>query len=51
LPATRGWPYGRLVAETIDAITGATSTSNAVLSILNRVLSDNLPEVEVAVNG
>ena len=43
--------YGAAGGETIDAITGATSTSNAVLSILNRVLSDNLPEVEVAVNG
>ncbi len=43
--------YGADSAEQIDAITGATSTSNAVIAILNAVLSEKLPEVEVAING
>lgn len=43
--------YGADGGDRIDAITGATSTSNAVIRILNRVLSETLPEVEVAING
>ncbi len=35
----------------IDAITGATSTSNAVMRILNQLLDDTISKLEVANNG
>ena len=40
--------YGDEVDDQIDAITGATSTSNAVLRILNQLLNDAVSKLEGA---
>ncbi len=37
--------------DRLDAITGATGTSNSVLNILNNVLDEKIRELEVALNG
>lgn len=42
--------YGAAGGDQLDAITGATSTSNAVLSILNQVLTEKIIPLEVALN-
>lgn len=42
--------YGEDGGGQIDAITGATSTSNAVLTILNDLLVETIGEMEVAGN-
>ena len=43
--------YGEQGGGQIDAITGATSTSNSVLRILNQLLDDTVSKLEVADNG
>ncbi len=43
--------YGEQGGGQIDAITGATSTSNAVMRILNGLLQDTVSKLEVADNG
>lgn len=43
--------YGEQGGGQIDAITGATSTSNAVIRILNELLHDTVSRLEVADNG
>ena len=43
--------YGEDGGNQIDAITGATSTSNAVLNILNDLLDNTVSKMEVANNG
>ncbi len=43
--------YGEDGENKIDAITGATSTSNAVLKILNELLKETVSNLEVADNG
>ena len=42
--------YGTEGENQIDAITGATSTSNAVLRILNQLLEDTISKLEEAAN-
>ena len=42
--------YGESGESKIDAITGATSTSNAVLRILNQLLEDTISKLEEAAN-
>lgn len=42
--------YGETGGNQIDAITGATLTSNSVMRILNQVLSDTVSKLEVAGN-
>jgi Na+-transporting NADH:ubiquinone oxidoreductase subunit C len=43
--------YGEQGGGQIDAITGATSTSNSVMRILNQLLHDTVSKLEVADNG
>lgn len=43
--------YGLAGGDQLDAITGATSTSNAVLRILNNLIEQKIAELEVALNG
>jgi Na+-transporting NADH:ubiquinone oxidoreductase subunit C len=43
--------YGQNGDTEIDAITGATSTSNAVMRILNQLLDETVSKLEVANNG
>ncbi len=43
--------YGEQGGGQIDAITGATSTSNSVLRILNQLLFDTVSKLEAADNG
>lgn len=43
--------YGAAGGDQLDAITGATGTSNSVLSIVNDVLAGAIRELEVALNG
>ena len=43
--------YGQQESGQIDAITGATLTSNSVMRILNNLLQDTLSKLEVADNG
>ncbi len=43
--------YGEQGGGQIDAITGATSTSNAVIRILNGLLQDTVSKLEAADNG
>jgi Na+-transporting NADH:ubiquinone oxidoreductase subunit C len=43
--------YGEDGGGQLDAITGATFTSNAVLRILNQLLDDTISKLEVANNG
>ncbi len=43
--------YGSDGGDQLDAITGATGTSNAVLNILNDLLDETISELEVALNG
>jgi Na+-transporting NADH:ubiquinone oxidoreductase subunit C len=43
--------YGEQGGGQVDAITGATSTSNSVLRILNQLLDDTVSKLEVSDNG
>lgn len=43
--------YGADGGDQLDAITGATSTSNAVLRILNNLIDQKIQELEVALDG
>ncbi len=43
--------YGPAGGDQLDAITGATSTSNAVLRILNNLIDQKIAELEVALDG
>ena len=43
--------YGNQGGSQIDAITGATLTSNSVMRILNGLLADTISKLEAAKNG
>lgn len=43
--------YGNTDGKQLDAITGATSTSNAVLKTLNELINSTISKMEVAPNG
>ena len=47
LEAGQAVAYGEAGSQKIDAISGATQTSNAIIRIINQVKNEVLPKVEV----